>query len=344
MTSNSRVLLASRPTGSPSLNDFSFDSPPCPSPGLGQVLLRVVYLSLDPYLRGRMGSSVSHASSSPPVPLGTVMQGGTVAAVVESRSSELAEGDLVLSASGWQEYAVADARQVRRIDPDRAPISTALGVLGMPGLTAYGGLTQIGRPQPGEVLVVAAATGTVGATVGQLARHRGARVVGIAGGKAKVSWLEDAGFDEAIDHRAPDFEDRLAAATPNGIDIYFENVGGRVWSAVEHRLNRYARVPVSGVASAYNSDEASTGDIAALMSGLVTRSITLKGFVFTDFEAVRPEFEKEVSTAIRNDQLVYHEEVAAGLEQAPAAFLAMLEGRHLGKQLVQVAPDPTASS
>lgn len=338
---NRRVVLASRPDGAPRLDDFAFEAVPVPVPGPGEVLLRTLYISLDPYLRGRMGSSASHSSSSPPVPLRAVMEGGTVCEVVAGDDPHLSVGDVVAAATGWQEYAVAPVDRLRRLDPALAPVSTALGVLGMPGLTAYAGMREIGRPAPGETVVVAAASGTVGSVVGQLARADGARVVGIAGGDRKVAWLREAGFDAAVDHRAPDFTDRLAAATPDGIDVYFENVGGRVWDAVWPRLNRYARVPVCGVASAYSTTEADTGgDLAGLMSGLLTRSITLRGFVYRDFEHLRPRFEEEVSGWLRSGALVHHEDVVDGLDQAPAAFLGMLAGEHLGKRLVRIAPDP----
>ncbi len=332
-----RIVLAARPDGAPRLGDFAIERVPVPVPEAGEVLLRTVLLSLDPYLRGRMGSSASHSSGRPPVPLGAVMEGGTVSEVVASDDPRLSPGDLVAASGGWQQYAVAPANAVRRLDPDLAPPSTALGVLGMPGLTAYAGLRVIGRPAPGETLVVAAATGTVGALVGQLARIAGARAVGIAGGERKTAWLRTAGFDAAIDHRAPDFEEQLAAATPDGVDVYFENVGGRVWDAVWPRLNRGARVPVCGVASAYSSSTAGAGgDIAGLMSGIVTRSIVLQGFVFSDHEALRPEFEREVAAHLRTGAVIHHEDVVDGLEQAPAAFLGMLAGEHLGKRLVRV--------
>ncbi|MET7392011.1 NADP-dependent oxidoreductase [Dactylosporangium sp. NPDC005572] len=334
---NTRIVLASRPSGAPTADNFAVETVPVPSPRAGEVLLRTVYLSLDPYLRGRMGSSASHSSSTPPVPIGAVMEGGTVAEVVASEDPAVRPGDIVAAATGWQRYAVAPADAVRRLDPTRAAVSTALGVLGMPGLTAYAGLLEIGRPRPTETVVVAAATGTVGATVGQLARIKGARAVGIAGGGRKVAWLREAGFDAAVDHRAPDFEDQLAAATPDGVDVYFENVGGKVWRAVEPRLNRYARVPVCGVASAYSATGAdSGGDIAALMSGILTRSITVQGFVYRDYEQLRPRFEEEMSAWVRSSEIVYHEEVLPGLEQAPAGLVSLLEGRHLGKLLVQV--------
>ena len=336
------MVLAARPGGAPRVEDFALESVAVPVPGPDEVLLRTLYVSLDPYLRGRMGSSASHSSSSPPIALGAVMEGGTVCEVVAGVHPGLSTGDVVATAAGWQEFAVAPAEGLRRLDPRHAPVSTALGVLGMPGLTAYAGMHEIGRPAPGETVVVAAASGTVGCVVGQVARASAARVVGIAGGERKVAWLRETGFDAAVDHRASDFADQLAAATPDGIDVYFENVGGRVWDAVWPRLNRHARVPVCGVASAYSATEADRhGDLAGLMSGLLTRSITLRGFVYRDFEHLRPRFEEEVAGWLRSGALVHHEDIVEGLDQAPAAFLGMLAGEHLGKRLVRVAPDPT---
>jgi NADPH-dependent curcumin reductase len=333
-----RVVLAARPDGAPRPSDFALEQVPVPEPGPGEALVVTRWLSLDPYLRGRMGSSASHSSSTPPVPLGAVMEGGTVGEVVVSHDPALVPGDIVLGASGWQQYAVAPVSSLRRLDPAAAPVSTALGVLGMPGLTAYAGLQAIGRPAAGETVVVAAATGTVGSLVGQMARIAGARAVGIAGGDRKTDWLRAVGFDAVVDHRAADFADRLAAATPDGIDVYFENVGGRVWEAVWPRLNRHARVPVCGVASAYSASSHDTsGDVAGLMSWLVTRSITIQGFVFRDHEHLRPRFEADVARWLREGRVRHHEDVVDGLENAPAAFLGMLAGEHLGKRIVRVS-------
>ncbi|MET0767812.1 MAG: NADP-dependent oxidoreductase, partial [Aeromicrobium sp.] len=233
-TENTRVLLASRPHGEPVAENFRLETTPLPVPGEGEVLLRTIYLSLDPYMRGRMSAAKSYAA---PVEVGDVMVGGAVAEVVESRDDSLAVGDIVLAYLGWQTHGVQPAGAVRRIDPSRAPISTALGVLGMPGFTAYAGLLEIGRPQPGETVVVAAAAGPVGSAVGQIARIKGARAVGIAGGPEKVAYLEEIGFDVALDHRSPTFAQDLEAAVPDGIDVYFENVGGHVWDAVLPLLN-----------------------------------------------------------------------------------------------------------
>ncbi len=220
---NLRILLANRPTGEPKPQDFRLEHAPRPEPGDGQILLEILYLSLDPYMRGRMSAAKSYAE---PVPIGGLMDGGTVARVVASRHPDYAEGDVVLSHSGWQRFALSDGTGLRKLDPAQAPVSTALGVLGMPGFTAYAGLLTIGRPKPGETVVVAAASGPVGATVGQIARIKGARAVGIAGGPEKCAYVRDElGFDAVVDHRAPDFPAQLAAACPGGIDVYFENVG-----------------------------------------------------------------------------------------------------------------------
>ena len=255
-TQNTRVLLASRPHGEPTSDNFRIESVSIPQPAEGEVLLRTIYLSLDPYMRGRMSAAKSYVA---PVELGAVMEGGTVAEVVESRDDSLRPGDFVLSHVGWQSYGVAAAKHVRKLDPARAPISTALGILGMTGFTAYAGLLEIGKPQPGETVVVAAAAGPVGSAVGQIARIKGARAVGIAGGPDKVAWLEELGFDVALDHRSPTFVDDLKAAVPDGIDVYFENVGGHVWDAVLPHLNTYARVPVCGLVAHYNETELPPG-------------------------------------------------------------------------------------
>src|SRR6476619_2752332 len=226
MSTTRQIRLARRPEGEPGDDTFSFEERDLPSLDDGQLLLRVVYLSLDPYMRGRLSDAPSYAD---PVEVGEVIVGGTVGVVEESRDPSYDVGDVVLSFSGWQTHAIADARHVRKLDPTRAPVSTALGVLGMPGFTAYAGLLEIGRPQPGETVVVAAATGPVGSAVGQIARVKGCRAVGIAGGeKKKQALLDEFGFDVALDHRSPDFAEELAAAVPDGIDVYFENVGGSV--------------------------------------------------------------------------------------------------------------------
>jgi len=336
-TTNTRVLLASRPVGEPTPDDFEIATEPVSAPADGEVLLRTLYLSLDPYMRGRMSDAPSYAA---PTAVGDVMPGGTVGEVVESRDPSLRPGDLVLAYGGWQAYAVVPAGQTRKLDPDAAPVSTALGVLGMPGFTAYAGLTLIGRPQPGETVVVAAATGPVGATVGQLAKIQGCRAVGIAGGPEKVEHLRELGFDGAIDHRAPDFKDQLAAATPDGIDVYFENVGGHVWDAVLPRLNKFARVPVCGLVAHYNDTRAPEGPDRApgLMRHVLNKSLLIRGFIQDEFAREHTRaFLSEATPWVREGRLRYREDVTEGLENAPEAFIGMLRGRNFGKTLVKVS-------
>ena len=338
---NTRVLLASRPHGEPTHDNFQIETAPIPKPGEGEVLLRTIYLSLDPYMRGRMNDAKSYAA---PQELGEVMQGGTVAEVIESNDESLAPGDFVLSHLGWQAYGVQPAKHLRKLDPARAPISTAVGVLGMPGFTAYAGLLEIGKPQPGETVVVAAAAGPVGSAVGQIARIKGARAVGIAGGPDKVAWLTELGFDVALDHRSPTFAADLKAAVPEGIDVYFENVGGHVWDAVLPRLNTYARVPVCGLVANYNATELPPGPdrSARLMSTILTKSLTVRGFIQNEFVKARyKDFQHDAASWIASGDLRYKEDIVAGLENAPEAFFGLLTGRNFGKLLVQVGDDPT---
>src|SRR6476661_7698870 len=278
-----QVRLARRPDGEPDDSTYRFTHDEVPSPADGQVLLRVVYLSLDPYMRGRMSAARSYAA---PVEVGDVLVGGTVCVVEESRHPDYAVGDVVLSYSGWRTHALSDGSGLRRLDPARAPISTAVGVLGMPGFTAYAGLLEIGKPQPGETVVVAAATGPVGSVVGQIAKVKGARAVGIAGGeKKRQALLDEFGFDVALDHRSPTFADDLAAAVPDGVDVYFENVGGPVTRQVLRHVNLYARMPVCGLVADYNSSSAPEGrDRLPGFMGLVLRkSLTVRGFIQGEF-------------------------------------------------------------
>ncbi len=306
----------------------------------GQVLLRTVYLSLDPYMRGRMSAAESYAD---PVEVGEVMVGVVVAQVVESRSPDVPSGSYVLSYSGWQTHAVADAGSVRLLDPDAAPLSTALGVLGMPGFTAYAGLLRIGRPQPGETVVVAAAAGPVGSAVGQIAKIHGARAVGIAGGPDKCAYVRDElGFDAVIDHRAPDFAEQLRAAVPGGIDVYFENVGGPVTAAVLPLLNLYARIPVCGLVSQYNAATAPEGPdrLPAFMGLILTKSLTVRGFIQSEFvREMYADFERDASRWLSEGRLKYREDVVDGLGNAPEAFLGMLHGTNFGKLVVRVGPE-----
>lgn len=336
---NQRVLLASRPEGLPRPDNFRIVEEPIPVPTDGQLLLEVLYLSLDPYMRGRMDDAKSYAE---PVALGAVMEGGTVARVIASRHAEYAVGDIVLSHSGWQRYALSDGLGLRKLDPSVAPPSTALGVLGMPGFTAWAGLLQIGRPQPGETVVVAAASGAVGSAVGQIARIQGARAVGIAGGPDKCAFVRDAlGFDAVVDHRAPDFAQQLASACPQGIDVYFENVGGKVWDAVFPLLNDFARVPVCGLIAQYNAlpqAEPGVDRLALLMRDVLKKSLNIRGFIQREFAELRPAFLEEAQGWVRDGRLRYREDIVEGLEKAPAAFIDLLQGRNFGKLVVRVAP------
>jgi NADPH-dependent curcumin reductase CurA len=278
-------------------------------------------------------------SYAPPVKVGGLMVGGTVGEVIESNAPALRPGDVVSAYTGWQEYGVQDASTVRKLDPGEAPVTTALGVLGMPGFTAYSGLTQIGQPKAGETVVVAAASGPVGATVGQLAKIFGCRAVGIAGGPEKVAYLSEIGFDAALDHRAPDFKDQLAAATPGGIDVYFENVGGHVWDAVFPRLNDFARVPVCGLVAMYNATELPPGPdrCAALMSAILRKRLTMRGFIVSDFGALMGEFIGLAPGWVRDGSLKYKEDIVDGLENAPEALIGMLEGKNFGKLIIRVS-------
>jgi NADPH-dependent curcumin reductase len=341
-TKSTQIRLASRPVGEPQDSDFAVVATELPEVGEGQVLLRTVYLSLDPYMRGRMSAAKSYAK---PVEVGDVMVGGTVCEVLESRAPNRAAGDLVLAFAGWQTHAVVDARHTRRLDPAAAPVSTALGVLGMPGFTAYAGLLEIGRPQPGETVVVAAATGPVGSAVGQIARVKGARAVGIAGGPEKCRALtEEFGFDAALDHRSPTFREELEAATPDGVDVYFENVGGPVTDAVVRRLNKFARIPVCGLVSGYNATEAPPGPdrLPAFLSRILTLSLTVRGFIQDEFVPTRhDDFLRDMTGWVRDGSVRYREDIVDGLERAPEAFRGLLAGRNFGKLLVQVGEDPT---
>ncbi len=334
---NRRILLAARPVGEPKDTDFRLVEEPVPAPGPGQLLLRTLWLSLDPYMRGRMSDAKSYAT---PVEIGEVMVGGAVGRVVASNHPGFAPGDIVEGRTGWQDYALSDGTGLLKVDPSLAPISTAVGVLGMPGRTAYTGLLTIGQPKPGETVVVSAASGAVGSVVGQIAKIKGARVVGIAGGAEKGAYLTgELGFDAAVDHRAPDFAERLRAAVPDGIDVYFENVGGAVWQAVWPLLNPFARVPVCGLIAQYNATGLPDGPnlVPAMMRDVLSKRLTLRGFIVSDFADQQAAFLRDVSGWIRDGRIRYREDVAEGLENAPRTFLRLFRGENFGKLLVKVA-------
>ena len=334
---NRRIVLAGRPDGEPGPEHFRLERGPVPEPGPGEALLRTLTLSLDPYMRGRMSVAKSYAKA---VEVGETMCGGTVCEVVRSNDPALKPGDNVLSSVGWQDYGVAKASTLRRLDPATAPVSTALGILGMPGMTAYTGLRTIGRPKAGETVVAAAASGPVGSLVGQIARIHGARAVGIAGGPDKCRYLkEELGFDAAVDHRGPDLPARLAEACPKGIDVYFENVGGAVFDAVLPLLNDFARVPVCGLVANYNLTAPPPGPdrSALLMRNVLTKRLTIRGFIVWDFADQEDDFLRDVGGWLKEGRVKHREDVVEGLERAPEAFIGMLKGKNFGKLLVKVA-------
>jgi NADPH-dependent curcumin reductase CurA len=334
---NRRILLAARPRGLPTAQDFRLELSTVPTPGEGQVLLRTLYLSLDPYMRNLMDEvGPTYARS---VDLGQPMVGGTVNQVVSSRHPQFRAGDLVLGNAGWQDYALSDGKDLAPLGEMKQP-SLALGGLGMPAFTAHVGLLDIGKPKPGETVVVAAATGAVGAVVGQIAKLKGARVVGIAGGADKCRYaVEELGFDACLDRHNPQLAEHLAAACPKGVDVYFENVGGPVFEAVLPLLNIRARVPVCGVIAHYNDEALPSGPnrVPLLMSTVLQKRILVQGLIILDHYGDRFEaFRRDMSEWIRTGQIKVREHVVDGLENAPAAFRGLLEGRNFGKLVVRV--------
>jgi NADPH-dependent curcumin reductase CurA len=338
---NRRFVLASRPTGAPTADTFRLETASVPSPKDGEMVARTIYLSLDPYMRGRMNDAPSY---TPPVEIGGVMTGGTVGQVVASRLDGFAEGDVVVGYGGWQDYATFKVGEARKLDPAVAPISTALGVLGMPGQTAYCGLHEIGRPKAGETLVVAAASGAVGAVVGQIAKIKGCRVVGIAGSPDKCAYISDGlGFDAAINYKDNDFNEKLAAACPDGIDVYWENVGGPVFDAVLPLLNPFARIPVCGLIHWYNATSIPTvpDPTPRLMRSILVNRLTIRGFIVFDFNHLEADFQREVGGWVRDGRIKYQEDIREGLETAPEAMIGLLQGENFGKLLIRVADDPS---
>ena len=332
-----QIVLASRPTGAPVAENFRLESGPMPVPTDGEILVRAHYLSLDPYMRGRMNAAKSYAK---PVEIGDPMEGETVAEVVESRHPDYRPGELVQARSGWRTHAAISVVGLRRVDPALAPVTTALGVLGMPGFTAYSGMKVIGQPKPGETVVVAAASGPVGSLVGQLAKLAGARAIGIAGGPEKCAYVHDElGFDAVVDHRSEGLAEKLTEACPNGIDVYFENVGGPIWQAVLPLLNRFARVPMCGVISHYNGASGAEQDLLpATMLTIVRRSLVLRGYINVEFVNEHYDaFLQEIGPRVRAGNIRYREDIVDGLEKAPEAFIGMLAGRNFGKALVRLS-------
>lgn len=337
---NRRILLNSRPIGAPNPDNFRLEETPIPVPSTGQLLLRTVYLSLDPYMRIRMSDAPAYA---PPMAVGDVMVGGTVSRVEVSNHPDYRTGDLVLGYSGWQDFALSDGSGLIKLSADFTHPSYALGVLGMPGFTAYMGLLDIGRPKEGETVAVAAATGAVGSVVGQIAKLKGCRVVGIAGGADKCRFaVKELGFDACIDHHSAELSQQLSSACPKGIDVYFESVGGAVFDAVLPLLNVTARVPVCGLIAHYNATSLPEGPdrLPLLMSTVLSRRIKMQGFIIYDDYGHRfGEFFENMVAWFKEGKIISREDIVDGLENAPKAFIGLLEGKNFGKLLIRVADD-----
>ncbi len=330
---NRRVVLAARPVGVPKLSDFRLEEAPVAGPEDGECLVQVCYLSVDPYMRGRISGRKSYAAS---VEIGQVIVGNVVGRVVESRSDAISEGDYVTGNLGWQEYATASVADLRRVNRAAAPLSAYIGVLGMPGLTAYHGLLRVAGVNAGETVCVSGAAGAVGSAVGQIARLKGCRAVGIAGGPQKCEWITgDLGFDAAIDYKSEDVGQTLGAACPDGIDVYFDNVGGPVTDAVFPHLNVRSRVAVCGQISQYNAVDPPVGP--RLLWHFIVKRIRAEGFLVFDFQAHHSEALAEMAAWIQAGQLKYTETVAEGIENAAAAFIGMLGGANIGKQVVKLS-------
>lgn len=331
MTTNMQVLLASRPTGWVTEENFRIVNTPVPVPAEGQVLVRNHYLSLDPYMRGRMNEVKSYAARQE---LDQVMIGGTVGEVIESKHAKFKAGDIVQGMYGWQQYGCSDGAGLNKVDVSRVPMSAYLGVIGMPGVTAWVGLLDICQPKAGETVVVSAASGAVGSAVGQIAKLKGCRTVGIAGGKEKCDYVvNELGFDACVDYKAGRLNQDLKAATPDGIDCYFENVGGEILDAVLRRTNPFSRIAVCGLVSQYNATE--PYGVKTFQAILMNR-IKVQGFIVSDRLELWPPALKDLAEWVASGKLKYRETVAQGLENAPKAFIGLLKGQNFGKQLVKL--------
>ncbi|MEM9585046.1 MAG: NADP-dependent oxidoreductase [Pseudomonadota bacterium] len=342
MTEATCITLASRPNGAPAAENFSLETRQLPDPAEGEVLVRIIWLSLDPYMRGRMDDVKSYAE---PVAIGGIMEGGAVGEVMVSRHAKFTVGDIVTGQFGWTSHVLSDGDGVRKVDPSIAPISTALGVLGMPGITAWVGLNDIAAAQSGETIVVSAATGAVGGLVGQLAKAEGMRVIGVAGGAKKCAFAEsELGYDICLDHREMDakaLSQGIKEAAPEGVDVYFENVGGKTLEAVLSRMNTGGRIAVCGAISWYSGQGvAEAQPLPAVWRNILTRRLRVQGFIIFDHFHRMKAFQAEVAPMVGNGQIKVKETVAEGLEAAPEAFMALLKGGNFGKQLVRVGPDP----
>jgi NADPH-dependent curcumin reductase CurA len=329
---NRRVVLASRPAGWVTEANFRLEEVALPQPGAGEVLVKNAFLSLDPYMRGRMNDGKSYAARQE---LGEVMIGGTVGEVVESRNPKFAAGDKVLGMLGWQQYGLSDGKGLNKIDASRVPVSAYLGVLGMPGVTAWVGLLDLCQPKAGETVVVSAASGAVGSVVGQIAKLKGCRAVGIAGGKAKCDYVvKELGFDACVDYKAGALNDGLKAALPDGVDCYFENVGGEILDAVLRRMNAFSRIAVCGLISQYNATEPYG---VKTFQSILTNRIKVQGFIVSDRMELWPAALADLAGWVAAGKIKYRETVTEGLENAPKAFIGLLKGENFGKQLVRLA-------
>lgn len=330
MTTYKRLVLASRPKGTVSPDNFRLEEVQAPALKDGEVLIRNHYLSLDPYMRMRMEDVKSYAA---PQALGDTMIGGTVGEVVESKNPKYAVGDKVQGMLGWSEMGVSDGVMLRKLDTTHVPLSAYLGSVGMPGMTAWYGLTQIMQPKEGETIVVSAASGAVGSVVGQLAKLRGCRAVGIAGGKEKCDYVvNELGFDACVDYKAGNLADDLARATPNGIDAVFENVGGKIFDECVARMNPFGRIALCGLIAGYDGEPMALNNVR----NFLTMRLTMRGFIVSEHMDLWPQGLKELGTLVATGKLKFRESVAEGLEAAPEAFIGMLKGKNFGKQLVKL--------
>ncbi|MFC7441994.1 NADP-dependent oxidoreductase [Laceyella putida] len=331
---NQQILLVQRPQGMPTEADFKWEDIPVPQPADGEVLIKTLYLSVDPYMRGRMSDRKSYV---PPYELNQPITGGVVGEVIESKATGLSQGDIVVGMLDWKKFQTASAKQVKKIDPTVAPMTTALGILGMTGLTAYFGLLDIGQPKAGETVVISGAAGAVGMVVGQIAKIKGCRVVGIAGSEKKNEYLiNQLGFDAAINYKTtPNLVKALKETCPNGVDVYFDNVGGEISDAVLSLLNPFARIPICGQISLYNLENANVGP--RIQPLLLVNKALMKGFIVSDYAERFGEGYRQLAEWLQAGKLQYEENIVDGFENTIQAFLGLFTGENLGKQLVKVA-------
>lgn len=343
MTTAKHVALASRPAGWPTLENFRYEDKILPEAGAGEVSLRTIWLSLDPYMRGRMNDAKSYAD---PVPIGGTMEGGAISEVIASNNDGFKVGDIVVARSGWATHAISDGTDIRKVDPSIASLSAYLGVLGMPGMTAWIGLNEIGKMQAGETVLISAATGAVGGLAGQLAKAKGCKVIGVAGGADKCAYaVKELGFDACLDHKAAAdaraLGQQIREAAPQGIDVYFENVGSKTTEAAIANMNMFGRIAICGMIAWYNGDNvADAQPLPAVWSAILVKRLRVQGFLFPDHESSAGAFFKEVAPLVAAGKIKFRETVAEGLENAPKAFLELLSGQNFGKQLVRVGDDP----